>query len=73
MDQNVGDYDRTIRLGLGVGLLIIGVLALTGLFGSVSSMMMGAGIVLALVGAILAVTGLTQTCPLYSVLDMDTT
>ena len=72
MDTNVGDYDRSVRLGLGSGLLIVGVLALTGIFGTVTTPMMVVGIVLSLVGAVLAVTGLTRTCPIYSVLDMDT-
>jgi hypothetical protein len=71
MEKNVGQYDRVIRLGLGVGLLIAGILGEAGLFGS-GSLVVGLGVVSILIGAILAVTGLTQTCLIYSPLGIDT-
>lgn len=73
MDQNVGRSDRIVRVGLGTGLLIVGVLAFAGLFGVGSSpAMLVVKFVLVLLGAVLAVTGLTQSCPIYSVLGMNT-
>jgi hypothetical protein len=71
MEKNVGQYDRVVRLGLGVGLLIAGILGEAGLFGS-GSLVVGLGVVSILIGAILAVTGLTQTCLIYSPLGIDT-
>lgn len=71
MEKNVGQYDRTVRLGLGTGLLIAGILGVSGLFGS-GPIVVGLGAVSILIGAILAVTGLTQTCLLYSPLGIDT-
>mgnify|MGYP002338718392 CR=1 FL=1 len=72
MDRNVGHYDRVVRLGLGIGLLIIGLLGLTGLFGSVGTAMMAVAVVLIFVGAVLATTGLTESCPIYSAVGIDT-
>lgn len=72
MDKNVGHYDRVIRIGLGVGLLIVGVLGLAGLFGPSGSTMLAAGVLIIVIGAVLAVTGLTQSCPLYSVAGIST-
>lgn len=72
MDNNVGQYDRVVRVGLGTGLLIAGILGVAGLFG-LGTLVGGLGVVFILIGAILAVTGLTQTCPIYSQLGFDTT
>lgn len=73
MDRNVGQYDRVIRVGIGSGLLVAGVLAFGGLFGIGESLQMVAlKFIVTLFGAVLAVTGLSQTCPVYSVTGLDT-
>lgn len=73
MEQNVGRSDKIVRMGLGTGLLIVGILSFTGIFGLGSSpLMLGVKFVIVLVGAVLAVTGLTQSCPIYSALGMNT-
>lgn len=73
METNVGRYDRIIRVGLGTGLLIVGVLAFAGLIGGTgSTTVLALKVVVTVVGALLAVTGLLQTCPVYSALGLDT-
>ncbi|MFP4530676.1 MAG: DUF2892 domain-containing protein [Halodesulfurarchaeum sp.] len=71
MEKNVGHYDRVVRLGLGVGLLIVGVLGVAGLFGP-GSFTIGFGIVAIVLGAVLSVTGLTESCLIYAALGIDT-
>ena len=71
MDKNVGHIDRIVRMGLGVGLLIAGVLGVAGLFGT-GSLSVGLGVLVIVIGAVLAVTGLTETCLIYSVFGIDT-
>lgn len=71
MEKNVGHFDRVVRLGLGVGLLIVGVLGVAGLFGP-GTLTIGLGIGAIVVGAVLSVTGLTESCLIYSVLGIDT-
>lgn len=73
MELNVGQYDRVLRVGIGSGLLIIGVLAFGGLFGiGESPLMLLLKFLVTLLGAVLAVTGLSQTCPVYSATGLDT-
>lgn len=73
MQQNVGEFDRIIRLVAGPVLLLVGI----GTFAGVLSLGTGTvGIALAaiatLIGLVLTVTALTQRCLLYSVLGFDT-
>nr|WP_254830508.1 DUF2892 domain-containing protein [Haloglomus salinum] len=73
MEKNVGGYDRIARLVVGPILLIVGVAVLGGFLSIASGTTATAiGVVAALVGAILLVTGATQTCPLNSILGVDT-
>ncbi|QCC52581.1 YgaP family membrane protein [Halapricum salinum] len=73
MDRNVGMTDRFVRMGLGFVALIAalalfaGVGGLSGTVGTVA-----APIVLAIVGAVLLVTGYTQTCPAYRLIGFRT-
>lgn len=73
MEQNVGGYDRTARLVLGPVLAIVGTAALFG-FVTVAAGTLGVALaaVALLVGLVFVVTGLTQKCPLNSVLGLDT-
>ncbi len=60
MTRNVGTIDRTLRLLAGLGVL--------GLYGALESPYK----YLTLVGLLLLGTAITGTCPLYSVLGIDT-
>lgn len=73
MKRNVGGSDRLSRIVLGVVLLIAGILSFAGVFAT------GEGTVILLlrllvlaVGAVFLVTGLLQTCPINSMLGIDT-
>jgi len=68
MEPNVGGFDRTARL---VGGLLV---ALTGLasLGGLLSLGTTVGAVLAVVGAIVFGTGLTQQCLAYRLIGVDT-
>lgn len=73
MQQNVGDFDRIVRLVVGPILLLVGI----GTFAGVLSLGTGTtGLALAtiatLAGLVLVVTAFTRTCLLYSVLGLDT-
>jgi uncharacterized membrane protein YkgB len=73
MEKNVGGYDRIARLVVGPILAIVGT---AGLFGFVTIAAGTLGVALAaialLVGLVFVVTGLTQKCPLNSVLGFNT-
>jgi hypothetical protein len=74
MEKNVGGYDRIARLVVGPVLVLVGVAGAAGflslaVFG-ISTLVVG--VLALLVGAILTVTGVTQKCPLNSVLGFDT-
>ncbi|AKH97460.1 YgaP family membrane protein [Halanaeroarchaeum sulfurireducens] len=73
MDKNVGRYDRLLRIGIGSVLLIVGILSFTGAIptGSATAILAFQFIVI-LIGAILSVTGLLQTCPVYTALGTNT-
>lgn len=73
MEKNVGGYDRRIRFIVGPVLLIVGIAAVAGLF-SIAAGTVGAVLaVLALVvGAVLTTTAFTQTCPMNSMLGINT-
>ena len=73
MHQNVGEFDRSVRLVAGSVFLIVGL----GTFAGVLSLGTGTvGLVLAAIatlgGLVMVVTALTQRCLLYSVLGFDT-
>jgi predicted PurR-regulated permease PerM len=53
--QNVGSVDRIVRIALGVALILVGFLALSGTL----------GIIVGVVGFIPLLTGLVGWCPLY--------
>jgi hypothetical protein len=73
MERNVGSSDRIVRMLVGV-LAIVGAIALFGGVGGVSGTVgtVVAPLVLAFVGAVLVVTGYTQSCPAYSLLGFRT-
>jgi uncharacterized membrane protein len=64
MTRNEGAVDRTLRVILGSAAIIA-----AGLVGWSSVL----GIILAIVGVVLVVTGLVGFCPLYSALNISTT
>ncbi len=64
--RNEGPVDRTIRVVLGVLLLVVGLWLLNGLGGAAG------GIVVAVIGAILLITGITGFCGLYRLLGIST-
>ena len=55
---NVGGWDRSVRIGIGIALLVLGATGAIGWWG--------------LVGLVPLVTGLIRTCPLYTVLGVST-
>ncbi|WP_255197347.1 YgaP family membrane protein [Halorarius litoreus] len=73
MEKNVGGYDRIARLVVGPILAIVGT---AGLFGVVTLAAGTLGVAIAaialLVGLVFVVTGLTQRCPLNSLLGFNT-
>ena len=73
MQKNVGGYDRTARFVLGPILIAVGVAALGGLLtlaaGTLGVVLAGAAV---LIGAVLTVTAMTQTCPLNSAIGLNT-
>ncbi|MFC7020630.1 MULTISPECIES: YgaP family membrane protein [Haloarcula] len=73
MQKNVGGIDRIARLVLGPVLLIVGVAAISGILtitAGTTGLVVAA--LLLVVGAVFTVTGLTQTCPLHSILGFNT-
>ncbi len=74
MKQNVGGLDRTLRLALGLTLLAVGVLGYAGLVRVAVGpfpQFLTSGL-LALVGLILLVTGLTRLCFVNRLLGRNT-
>ena len=73
MEKNVGGYDRTARFVVGPILLLVGLASFGGLLTLAAGTL---GLVLAavalLVGLVLTTTAVTQTCPLNSVLGVNT-
>lgn len=74
MKKNVGRTDRIVRLAIGSLLALVGVL---GYAGFVNLAFLGVGqalaaVAVALVGAILLVTGATGVCLIYRVVGTDT-
>ena len=66
MKANEGKTDRIIRLVLGVLLIAVGLWPLNGLQAAVG------GIIVAVIGLILLITGITGYCALYSLLGIST-
>ena len=62
MNKNMGNTDRWIRIVLGIVLVLVGIFAATGVW---------AGALYA-IGAILIVTSLIGTCPLYMPFNLST-
>lgn len=73
MEKNVGGYDRLARLVVGPVLIVVAVAAIGGVV-TIASGTTGAVIVALalLVGAVLTVTAVTRTCPLNSLLGINT-
>lgn len=74
MQQNVGSFDRTVRVVLGGSLLILGI---AGYVGLVTLAWIGIGqalasVVVAVLGLVLLVTAATRTCLIYSALGIST-
>lgn len=63
MTCNVGGVERPIRIGAGVGAIIVG------LFSGLSTGVAGAALA---VGVILLLTGAVGYCPLFTLLGMST-
>jgi len=61
-EKNIGTVDRSVRLGLGIGLVVAGAYAM------VAPLSYAAVIV----GFILLFTGITSSCVLYSLLGINT-
>ncbi|MFT4883538.1 MAG: hypothetical protein ACI8U4_001045 [Natronomonas sp.] len=74
MDKNVGGYDRIGRFVIGAVLVIAGIAGYAGLFrvavGPVPQALMA--LILVVIGAVLLVTGYSRTCPINSMLGIDT-
>lgn len=60
MSANIGSRDRTIRLVLGIVLIVLGI------------WLRGFWLLAVLVGAVLVVTGLVRVCPAYTLLGFRT-
>jgi hypothetical protein len=73
MEKNVGGNDRLARFVVGPILIAVGFAALGGLF-TIAAGPLGTAlaVVAVLVGLVLTVTASTQTCPLNSMLGIDT-
>jgi NAD/NADP transhydrogenase beta subunit len=74
MEQNVGGYDRLGRFVIGTLLVVGGIAGYTGLFRVAVGPLPQAlvALLLVLIGAILVLTGYTRTCPINSVLKINT-
>lgn len=74
MELNVGSTDRIVRIGVGFVLLVIGILGYVGTIPVAVGPLPQAltSLVLLVLGAILLVTGLMRTCPLYQALGLST-
>lgn len=68
MENNIGEPDRLLRIGLGLVLLAVGVTVFTGIVATAPL----AGIVAAVIGLVLLATGTMRMCPIYRILGVDT-
>ncbi len=62
MCKNVGTLDRLVRIMLGLGMVFQGVLVGP-----------GTGCVLAVAGLVPLITGLSSRCPIYNLININTT
>ncbi len=60
--RNEGDFDRMLRILIGIGFLVVAFLVLPGMWQWIGG----------LIGAILLVTGITGVCPAYRLLRINT-
>lgn len=67
MKRNVGTIDRIIRYIAGLSIILVGLLALGGLDGNTT------GIIVSAVGLVPILTGTLSFCPLYLPIKMNTT
>ncbi len=67
MEQNVGDTDQSLRIALGMLLVILGAVSVLG-----QGLGLVIGIVALLVGLVLLWTGYTQQCLLYQPFGIST-
>ncbi|MFW6017820.1 MAG: YgaP family membrane protein [Halapricum sp.] len=73
MDQNVGSADRLVRIVAGIALLTVAIALFAGIGGVSATVGTVVGpLALALIGAVLVVTGYLQTCPAYQVIGFRT-
>jgi hypothetical protein len=73
MKRNVGGYDRIARLVVGPVLFVVGAATLAGVVTPAAGTLgLALGALAVVVGAVLAATAITRTCPLNSVLGVDT-
>ncbi|MFC6987812.1 YgaP-like transmembrane domain [Haloplanus sp. GCM10025708] len=66
--NNIGATDRRTRIVVGLGLVVVGLSAASGLLGLGTTV----GVVLTLLGLVLVGTGLVRVCLLYRLLGIDT-
>ncbi|MFW5959393.1 MAG: YgaP family membrane protein [Natronomonas sp.] len=74
MKKNVGGIDRLGRLVIGAILVLVAIAGYAGLFVLAVGPLPQAftAVIVFLIGAILLVTGLVQTCPINALLGLDT-
>ena len=74
MQQNVGDFDRVMRLAVGTALVVVSTAGFAGfLMLAVGPLPQGlSSVMVFLVGAILLVTGAVRTCPIYRTVGLST-
>ncbi|MEF8883421.1 MAG: DUF2892 domain-containing protein [Halapricum sp.] len=73
MERNVGSTDRLARIVLGVVALAVAIALFAGIGGISGAVGTVVGpVVLAVIGAVLVVTGYTQTCPAYRLIGIRT-
>lgn len=73
MERNVGSTDRLTRIVLGVVALAVAIALFAGIGGISGTVGTVVGpVVLAVIGAVLVVTGYTQACPAYQLIGIRT-
>lgn len=73
MEQNVGSTDKIVRIVAGIAVLAVAIALFAGIGGVSGTVGTVVGpVVLAIVGAVLVVTGYLQTCPAYQVIGFKT-
>ena len=73
LDKNVGGIDRNFRIVAGFVLMVFSILSIAGIIASGSGIFLTAmRIVVLVIGIVLAVTGITCTCPFNSFIGINT-